>query len=55
MGRPKKIEVVVEPKGTQGEEVQLNGDRVVIPSLLQEESLEYGDFFKLSITYRKIA
>ncbi|MDF0738561.1 sigma factor-like helix-turn-helix DNA-binding protein [Bacillus pacificus] len=54
MGRPKKIEVVVEPKGTQGEEVQLNGDRVVIPSLLQEESLEYGDFLSCPSLIEKL-
>ncbi len=37
-------EVIVEPMGTQGEEVLLNGERVAIPPSLQEESLEYGDF-----------
>ncbi|PGS96650.1 hypothetical protein COC98_16655 [Bacillus anthracis] len=54
MGRPKKIEVVVEPIGTQGEEVLLNGERVVIPSSLQEESLEYGDFLSCPSLIEKL-
>ncbi|MEK5248995.1 hypothetical protein MKX66_15215 [Bacillus sp. FSL R9-9530] len=54
MGRPKKIEVVVEPIGTQGEEVLLNGERVVIPSSLQEESLEYGDYLSCPSLIEKL-
>ena len=54
MGRPKKIEVVVEPIGTQGEEVLLNGERVAIPSSLQEESLEYGDFLSCPSLIEKL-
>ncbi|MGE6365799.1 sigma factor-like helix-turn-helix DNA-binding protein [Bacillus paramycoides] len=44
LGKCKDVEVNVEPMGIQGEEVLLNGERVAIPSSLQEESLEYGDF-----------
>ncbi|MCU5606124.1 hypothetical protein OCB03_23650 [Bacillus cereus] len=54
MGRPKKIEVAVEPIGTQGEEVLLNGERVVIPSSLQEESLEYGDYLSCPSLIEKL-
>ncbi|WP_144613186.1 sigma factor-like helix-turn-helix DNA-binding protein [Bacillus cereus] len=44
IGELEEVEVIVEPMGTQGEEVLLKGERVAIPSSLQEESLEYGDF-----------
>lgn len=54
MGRPKKIEVVVEPIGTQGEEVLLNGERVAIPPSLQEESLEYGDYLSCPSLIEKL-
>lgn len=54
MGRPKKIEVVVEPIGIQGEEVLLNGERVAIPLSLQEESLEYGDFLSCPSLIEKL-
>ncbi|HHP5603575.1 TPA: sigma factor-like helix-turn-helix DNA-binding protein [Bacillus paranthracis] len=54
MGRPKKIEVVVEPIGTQGEEVLLNEERVAIPSSLQEASLEYGDFLSCPSLIEKL-
>ncbi|MGG0201601.1 sigma factor-like helix-turn-helix DNA-binding protein [Bacillus anthracis] len=54
MGRPKKIEVVVEPIGIQGEEVLLNGERVEIPLSLQEESLEYGDFLSCPSLIEKL-
>ncbi|MDA1839633.1 sigma factor-like helix-turn-helix DNA-binding protein [Bacillus cereus group sp. BY17LC] len=54
MGRPKKIEVVVEPIGIQGEEVLLNGERVAIPPSLQEESLEYGDFLSCPSLIEKL-
>ncbi|HFR4184946.1 hypothetical protein K9840_13330 [Bacillus pacificus] len=54
MGRPKKIEVVVEPIGIQGEEVLLNGERVAIPLSLQKESLEYGDFLSCPSLIEKL-
>lgn len=54
MGRPKKIEVVVEPIGIQGEEVLLNGERVAIPLSLREESLEYGDFLSCPSLIEKL-
>lgn len=44
LGKLEEVEVIVEPMGTQGEEVLLQGERVAIPPSLQEESLEYGDF-----------
>ncbi|MDW3037983.1 sigma factor-like helix-turn-helix DNA-binding protein [Bacillus pacificus] len=54
MGCPKKIEVVVEPIGTQGEEVLLNGERVAIPLSLQEEPLEYGDYLSCPSLIEKL-
>ncbi|MGX5497608.1 sigma factor-like helix-turn-helix DNA-binding protein [Bacillus wiedmannii] len=54
MGRPKKIEVVVEPIGIQGEEVLLNGERLAIPLSLQEESLEYGDYLSCPSLIEKL-
>ncbi|MGG1140075.1 sigma factor-like helix-turn-helix DNA-binding protein [Bacillus mycoides] len=50
----KDVEVNVEPRGTQGEEVLLNGERVAIPSSLQEESLEYGDFLSCPSLVEKL-
>lgn len=44
LGKLEEVEVIIEPMGTQGEEVLLNGERVAIPPSLQEESLEYGDY-----------
>lgn len=54
LGKLEEVEVIVEPKGTQGEEVLLNGERVAIPLSLQEESLEYGDFLSCPSLIEKL-
>ncbi|PER25013.1 sigma factor-like helix-turn-helix DNA-binding protein [Bacillus cereus] len=54
LGQCKEKEVIVELIGTQGEEVLLNGERIAIPSSLQEESLEYGDFLSCPSLVEKL-
>lgn len=54
LGKLEEVEVIVEPKGTQGEEVLLNGERVAIPPSLQEESLEYGDYLSCPSLIEKL-
>ncbi|HDR4726448.1 hypothetical protein J0835_04855 [Bacillus cereus group sp. Sample62] len=54
LGKLEEVEVIVEPKGTQGEEVLLKGERVAIPSSLQEESLEYGDYLSCPSLIEKL-
>ncbi|PFJ17075.1 hypothetical protein COD67_17040 [Bacillus cereus] len=54
LGQLEEVEVIVEPVGIQGEEVLLNGERIVIPSSLQEESLEYGDFLSCPSLVEKL-
>ncbi|WOA64420.1 sigma factor-like helix-turn-helix DNA-binding protein [Bacillus mycoides] len=54
IGELEEVEVIVEPMGTQGEEVLLKGERVAIPSSLQEESLEYGDYLSCPSLIEKL-
>lgn len=54
IGELETVEVIVEPIGIQGEEVLLKGERVAIPSSLQEESLEYGDYLSCPSLIEKL-
>ncbi|HDR6309430.1 TPA: hypothetical protein QCU60_001251 [Bacillus cereus] len=54
IGELETVEVIGEPIGIQGEEVLLKGERVAIPSSLQEESLEYGDFLSCPSLIEKL-
>ncbi|HHP5616466.1 sigma factor-like helix-turn-helix DNA-binding protein [Bacillus cereus] len=54
LGQLEEVEGIVEPVGVHGEEVLLNGERVAIPSSLQEESLEYGDFLSCPSLVEKL-
>ncbi|MDH2879775.1 sigma factor-like helix-turn-helix DNA-binding protein [Bacillus cytotoxicus] len=54
LGEVEALEVVVEPIGMQGEEVTLNGERVEIPTILREETLEIEDFLSCRSIVKKL-